>query len=104
MLVDGGDVEPGGQPVVGDLAVPLLERDAQLPPGQVGAEAAVGAGAEGDVVVRGAVEVDVVAAGEVLLVTAGRRQREVDDLAGLERAAVELDVAGMDDPFAAALR
>jgi hypothetical protein len=39
--------------------VPLLEEDRQLQPGQVGAEAAVGAGAEAVVPDRAAAEVDV---------------------------------------------
>src|SRR5207342_180122 len=47
-----------GELVRRDPAVPLPQRDPQLQPGEVGADAAVHARAEGEVLVRGTGEVD----------------------------------------------
>ena len=47
----------------------LLQRDAQVHPGQVGAGAAVGAGAEGDVAVGRPIEVDAVGVHELTGIT-----------------------------------
>ena len=48
----------GLQPVIGDPAMPFLQRDAELAAGQVGAEAAVDPRAEGDVPVLVPIETD----------------------------------------------
>ena len=52
-----GDLDTLGEPVVGYATVPFLERDPQLTPGQVRAEAPVRPGAEREVVVVGPIEV-----------------------------------------------
>ena len=52
------------EPVVGDPAVPFLQRDPHLQPGQVGALAAVRPGSEREVAVGCAIEHDRVGVGE----------------------------------------
>ena len=89
----GGEVDLGavGEAVVGDAGVQLLEGDAQLHAGEVGAEAEVVAAAEGEVLVRLAVEVDDVG-GELGLVVVGGAEHEGDAVALLDLDVVERDV------------
>ena len=84
---------PSLRRVLGDRRVPLLERDPQLQAGQVRAEAAVDAAAEGEVAVDLAVE----AHGVGVVETRPRRcwpsPSMTDDLVALgDRAAAELGV------------
>src|SRR5260370_29980230 len=87
---------PGG---VGDVVirndlVPLLQRHGQPLAGEVGAEAAVRPGAERDVPGAAAVEVNLLRARVRLRVPAGHAERERHHVAGLDRAAVELEIPG----------
>ena len=72
----------------------LLERDAQLEPGQVRAEAPVHAAAECEVAVGGALEVDVVGLREPALVDVRRAEQDRDPLARFQSLAADLDVLG----------
>ena len=72
--------------------VPFLERDLQLSPGEVGAEAAVRAAGEAEVVAARAVDDELVRPIEDPRVAVGGGDQPVDHVALLERAAVELGV------------
>ena len=71
----------GLDPVVRDALVPHLHRDAQLHAREVRAEAAVRAGAEGDVDVALALEVDALRVVEVLVVGVGGAEQQRRQLA-----------------------
>src|ERR1700730_8829562 len=83
-----------GDVVIRNDLVPLLQCHGQLLAGEVRAEAAVRPGSERDVPGAAAVEVDLLRAWVRLRVPAGHAQRERHHVAGLDRAAVELDVPG----------
>src|SRR5439155_24983509 len=87
-----GEVELGHGPQ------PLLDRDAQLGPGEVGAETAVGPGPEGQVAVLAAVEVAGVGVVEVGGVAVGGAEGQEDPLAGGDAPAVEVDVGAGEAP------
>ncbi len=72
----------------------LLERDAQLEAGEIGAEAAMRAGRETDVRVVRAFELDGHRVGERGRVEVRRRPDHLDLGPGREPAAVDLDVLG----------
>ena len=80
---------------VGQLVGDDVEHHLQLEPGEVGPDAVVGAaGAEGDVRVRGAADVEPPGIVEHLLVEVGRGEVEPDPLALADRLAGDLDVLG----------
>ena len=91
-VVDGADARrvdegvAGLDLVVGDPLVPFPQRDPQLQPGQVRAEAAVDAAAEGDVAVDLAVEAHHVGVGELGLVGVGRADHDHDLVPLVDRA------------------
>src|SRR5829696_980648 len=78
--------------VVRDPLVPFLERDLELPAGEVRAEATVRARAERDVTVGRASDVHRRRVVELRRVSGGRRERQADHLPGLDGAALDLDV------------
>src|SRR5439155_13487941 len=96
-LAHAGELVPDritlGHPVVGDSAVELVDRGAELGAGEMRAEAAVDAGGEGDVAVLGAVEIDPERAVEGRGVEIGAGPAEVHELTLLDRYAVDLGVA-----------
>src|SRR5579859_2843874 len=72
----------GGELVVGDLLVPLGDRDDQLVPGQVHAQAAVRSGAERQVMAELlAAELEGAGGGELPRVVIGAAQAQPDDVA-----------------------
>src|SRR5262249_36731792 len=97
---DAADVEAhvgvGRERVLGDAAVPLLHRDAQLEARGGRAEAPGRARGEGDVPVVDAVDVEHVGVVELARVAVGGRHREQHAVTCLHRATGELDVAGDD--------
>src|SRR5260370_20684140 len=105
-----GAVEGGVEVYVGawlelDVAEPpydLVDRDAQVHTGQVGADATVGPCAEGDVTVPRAVKVEDVRLGELGFVAVGRRPEHDDsftlfDVVGRDRGVVTGGPADADE-------
>src|SRR5438034_4876812 len=90
------DVGAVGERVLGDAAVPLLDRDLELEPREVRPEAPVRAGGERDVAVARAVDVELVRTRELHRISVGRRDGQEHAVTGLHRAARELDVARHD--------
>ena len=70
---------PGLELVVGDAAVPLAHRDAQLAPREMRAEAAVHTAAEREVAVARAVEPHLERVGELGFVDVGRSEVHRDE-------------------------
>src|SRR4051794_15069223 len=82
-------------PVVGDAGVNLFQRDLRLHPGERGTEAEVGAVAEGEVALGPAKHVELLGGrAELTLVVVGGADEQQHRVAGAQRAAVTLDVAG----------
>src|SRR5260370_15631971 len=93
-----GPVEGGVEVYVGawlelDVAEPpydLVDRDAQVHTGKVGADATVGPCAEGDVTVPRAVKVEDVQLGELGFVAVGRRPGHDDSFTLVALVAIDL--------------
>lgn len=81
-----------GEPEVAEVGREGPEDGAELPAGEVGAEAEVLAVAEGDMGVRVAADIEAVGVGELALVSVGRGVPEDDGVAGVDVLALQLDI------------